>query len=165
MPTATYTPLANITLANSTNASVTFSSIPATYRDLVVIVNAIASVSNIQARFRLNGDTGTNYSYVRMSGNGTTATSVGITALSLGQLSAIAAATTTGALQIKMDILDYTQTNKHKTIISRADQPANATEAFSNRWASTAAVTSVTILTNSGNWAIGSTFALYGIAG
>jgi len=164
MPTPTYTPLANITLSVA-SSSVVFSSIPSTYRDLVLVCVATGSVS-LQGRIRLNGDTGTNYSYIRMSSDGTaTLTSVAATTQATGFLSQIVQATTTAAMQMKIDILDYTQTNKHKTIISRADNQAVGTEVLSNRWASTVAITSVSILTSTGNWAIGSTFALYGILG
>jgi hypothetical protein len=64
MPTPTYTPLATVTLA-STASSVTFSSIPATYRDLVVVHNNFGTVNNdANSNFRFNGDSGSNYSRV-----------------------------------------------------------------------------------------------------
>jgi hypothetical protein len=162
MSTPTYTPLAEVTLSSSAS-SVTFSSIPATYRDLVVVFVAAGSTT-LQGRVRLNGDTGSNYNYVRMSGSGSAATSASAASQTSGFLSAIAQATTTGALQMNINIMDYSATNKHTTIISRADQSANGTEAFANRWANTAAVTSVQILTSTGNWASGTTATLYGIA-
>jgi hypothetical protein len=159
--TATYTPLANVTLGAAAS-SVTFGSIPATYRDLICVVVAQGSTT-LQGRVRLNSDTGSNYNYVRMSGSGSSATSATASSQSSGFLSAIAQATTTGALQMNINIMDYSATDKHTTILSRADQSANGTEAFVNRWANTAAVTSVQILTSTGNWAAGSTFALYGV--
>jgi hypothetical protein len=161
MPTPTYTPLANVTLGSAAS-SVTFSSISATYRDLICVVVAAGSTT-LQGRIRLNGDTGNNYNYQRMSGSGSAATAAAAASQSSGFLSAIAQATTTGALQMDINIMDYSATDKHTTIISRADQAANGTEAFLNRWANTAAVTSVEILTSTGNWAAGSTFALYGV--
>jgi hypothetical protein len=161
MPTPTYTPLATVTLGSAA-ASVTFSSIPATYRDLILIGVATGSTT-LQGRIRLNGDTGSNYNYVRMSGSGSAATSVSAVNQTFGFVSGIAQATTTGALQIKIDIMDYSATDKHTTVVSRADQAANGAEAFANRWANTAAVTSVQVLTSTGNWAIGSTFNLYGV--
>ena len=162
MPTPTYTPLATVTLA-SVSAAVTFSSIPANYRDLICTVVAPGSTT-LQGRIRLNGDTGANYSYVRMSGSGSARTSVAAVSQTLGFLSGIAVATTANALQLSIEVMDYSATDKHKTILSRADQSTSGTEAFANRWANTAAVTSVRILTSTGSWAIGSTFSLYGIA-
>jgi hypothetical protein len=161
MPTPTYTPLANVTLGSAAS-SVTFGSIPATYRDLIIVVLAAGSTT-LQGRIRLNSDTGSNYSYQRMSGDGSSFTATEQSSQASGFVSAIAQATATGSLQMNINIMDYSATDKHTTIISRADQAANGTEAFANRWANTAAVTSVQILTSTGNWAAGSTFALYGV--
>lgn len=160
--TNTYIPLATVTLAG-TASSVTFSSIPATFRDLVVVFVGNGS-TDLEGRIRLNSDTGSNYNHVRMSGSGSAATSANAASQTSGFISSVAKATTTGALQMNINIMDYSVTNKHTTIISRADQAANGTEAFANRFANTAAVTSVQILTSTGNWAIGTTAALYGIA-
>jgi hypothetical protein len=161
MPTPTYTPLANITLGSAA-AIVTFGSIPATYRDLICIVTAKGSVS-LQSRITLNSDTGSNYNYQRMSGNGSAGSAVSAVNQIRGFLSAQSGPTSFDITQISINIMDYSATDKHKTIISRADASALAAEAFVNRWASTAAVTSVEIRTSTGNWAAGSTFALYGV--
>lgn len=160
MPTTTYTPLANLTLGTAAS-SIVFGSIPTIYRDLVLVFVGTGSTT-LGARLRLNGDTGSNYSYVRMSGNGSGASTAKATGSS-GFLSEIAQANTTEQLQLKVDLIDYSVTNKHKTIISRADQAGSATEAFFHRYANTSAVTSVTILTSTGNFAAGTTAALYGI--
>ncbi len=64
MPTATYIALANLTLTG-TDAEVSFASIPATFRDLVVITNVDGSTQT-EMFVRLNGDTGNNYNTVRM---------------------------------------------------------------------------------------------------
>jgi hypothetical protein len=162
MPTPTYTPLANVTLASATS-SITLGSIPSTYRDLVISFTALGSAT-LAGRIRVNGDTAGNYHYVRMSGSGTTGTSGGANTITSGFISAIAQATTTGALQININLMDYSATNKHKIILSRAGQAGNGTEAFTVRWANTAtAITSVTLFTSTGNWEIGTTVALYGI--
>jgi len=161
MPTPTYTPLANVTLGAAAS-SVTFSSIPATYRDLICVVVATGSTT-LRGEIRLNSDSGSNYTYQRVSGSGSTETAASSTGRTEAFVSVVAEATITGALQMNINIMDYSATDKHTTIISRADNAANGTEAFANRWDNTAAVTSVQILTSSGNWAIGSTFALYGV--
>jgi hypothetical protein len=162
MPTATYTALANITLATAAS-TISFSSIPATYRDLLFIFSGTGSTT-LQGRIRINGDTGSNYLFQRMSGSGSSASAARIsTGATSGTISTIAQATTTGALQMNINIMDYSATDKHKIILNRADQAANGTEAFINRWASVSAITSVEILTSTGNWAIGTTVALYGI--
>jgi hypothetical protein len=161
MPTPTYTPLANITLGSAAS-SIVFGSLPSSYRDLVIVFVGAGSTT-LQGRIRLNGDTGANYSYMRVSGNGTAGSGANANFQTSGFISAIAQATATGALQMNINIMDYSATDKNTSIISRAGQAANGTEAFANRWANTAAVTSVTILTSTGNWAAGTTAAIYGI--
>jgi hypothetical protein len=159
MPTPTYTPLANVTLGTAVS-SVTFGSIPATYRDLIIVlVGSSSTLTNVT--LRINGDSGSNYSFQRMTattsgfdGNSGTGTS--------GTL-AFSGVVSTSATQFNLNIMDYSATNKHKTTISRTDNSARGTEAYANRWANTAAVTSVSISTASGNWAIGTTAAIYGI--
>jgi hypothetical protein len=144
-------------------SSVTFGAIPATYRDLVLVVVGTGSTT-LEGRLRLNSDSGSNYSYVRIAGNGSTATGANASSQTSAFVSNIATARTGDALQMRINIMDYSATDKHKTILSRADNSAVGTEAFANRWANTAAVTSAQILTSTGNWAIGTTVNLYGIA-
>ena len=161
MPTPTYAPLANITLGSAAS-SIVFGSIPASYRDLVIVFVGAGSTT-LEGRIRINGDTGSNYTYQRMSGSGSAASAASASPGTLGFISAIAKAETTSALQMNISVMDYSATNKWKTIISRADNASNGTDSFSNTWRNTAAVTSVTILTSTGNWAAGTTAAIYGI--
>jgi hypothetical protein len=160
MPTPTYTPLANLTLGSAAS-SVTFSSIPATYSDLICVVLATGSTT-LQGRIRLNSDTGLNYEYVRMSSDGSGRSSVTASDTS-GFLSAIATARTTDSLQMNINIMNYALTNKNTTMIIRAGNAAVGTDALATTWRNTAAVTTIQILTSTGNWAVGSTFSLYGI--
>jgi len=162
MATPTYDLLASTTLATAAS-SVTFSSIDQSYGDLIIIVNALGSTT-LEARIRLNSDSGSNYNSVRMSGNGSTATSASLASQTSGSLSVIADATTGEAILLKVEIQDYTATDKHTSILARANQSATGAEATALRWASTAAVTAIEILTSTGNWAIGGTFNLYGVA-
>jgi hypothetical protein len=161
MMTATYTPLANVTLA-STASSIVFNSIPNTYKDLVIVFLGRAT-STVQAGMRFNGDTsGSNYSSTRISGNGSTASTANTTDTYI-RLSRFALGATTSGVQFNINIMDYSATDKHKTVLSRADNAAYAAEAIVNRWASTAAINSVRILTDANSWAVGTTVALYGI--
>lgn len=162
MPTPTYTALAEVTLGG-TDSEVVFSSIPATFRDLVVVVNSRASTTGVEGQLRLNGDTGNSYSWVRMTGNGSTTASTSGTLTHMPLADAVKA-TTTQACLILVQLIDYSATDKHKSILVRNNSADTAVEAFAGRWANTGAVTSVTIKTNTGSWAAGGTFALYGIA-
>jgi hypothetical protein len=65
MPTPTYTPLATVTLGSSAS-SVTFSSIPGTYRDLILIFDGTGSGTTGNLRMTFNGSTLSNFTDVRM---------------------------------------------------------------------------------------------------
>jgi len=164
LPTTTYTALANITLG-STAATVTFTSIPATYRDLVLVYNGTVE-TGATTGIRFNGDTGSNYNEVVMygvgSGSGTSTATANLTGLNVGYPG-------TGITQIRVQIMDYSATDKHKTTLSRSDNSAIVVAALAGRWASTSAITSITFRNSESQSGIydfnaGSTFALYGIA-
>lgn len=161
MPTPTYTPLANLTLA-STTATITFSSIPATYRDLVIVVNGTVTVAAAQPTIRFNSDAGSNYSQVYMAGNGTS-TSAGSATLTWGARSVNFSTTNRGS--IIYNIFDYAETNKHKSFLSRGNEAGSDVIATTLRWANPSAITSIALAPETGSsWASGCTFALYGIA-
>jgi len=155
VPTPTYTALANITLGSSAS-SVTFSSIPATYRDLVLVVVGTATADATWG-LRFNGDTGSNYPYVEMNGDGasTTSTTSTLTFFRIGRTTG-----TQGTTIIQ--IMDYSATDKHKTGLSRTGPANEIVRAVASRWANTAAITS--IVTNNVTFASGTTLSLYGIA-
>ena len=71
---ATYTPIATTTLGSAA-ASYTFSSIPSTYTDLILIASGLVSTNGYDFDIRVNGDTATNYSYTALGGNGSSAAS------------------------------------------------------------------------------------------
>jgi hypothetical protein len=156
MPTPTYTPLANVTLASG-SGSVTFSSIPATYRDLILIIDGTSTVVT-SLYIRANGDTGANYTFVRMVGNGTSTSSN--------------SGTENGFIQAAMDtvkssnivqIMDYSATDKHKTSLVRQNLINYQAVAAAEIWANTAAITSLVVAGISGSFNAGSTFSLYGV--
>lgn len=157
MPTATYTPLANITLGSSAS-SVTFSSIPATYRDLIVVSNCRpVSTGPLDLFLRLNGDTG-NQSAAVMYGDGSNPGSVTTSAI-VAQFNGNAR-NEVGVAQV----MDYSATDKHKTVLTRTNYSSTTVSAQAGRWASTSAVTSIVLVYNGSNIEAGSNFALYGIA-
>lgn len=155
MPTNTYTALATLTLTG-TDSEIVFSSIPATYRDLILIYNGSAS-GNGDFYLSANGDTASNYSNVQMAGNGSSAysSSFSSSGFYVGQL-------TGDRLAFKVQLMDYSATDKQKTVLTRADSQTQ-TMAFASRWANTAAITSLACRAISVNFATGSTFSLYAV--
>lgn len=150
--------LANITLG-SAQATVTFSSIPATYRDLRLVINGTLSATAQSIFVRLNGDTGTNYNYVLMYGGTGPATSASYPNVARGELGYQGSTT----INVQSDILDYSATDKHKSYLSRGNDSTDLVIAYAGRWASTSAVTTVLVYPTSANFAAGSTFALFGV--
>ena len=154
MPTPTYTPLATVTLA-STAATVTFSSIPATMRDLIVVVNGNTSANQFTG-LRFNSDSGSNYSMVRMyTGPSSSADTRTYGLLTTGNPSL--------TLNAIAQIMDYSATDKHKTVLIRSNIPADNVAAHAVRWANTAAITTVAVEAISTTWAVGTTINLYGV--
>ena len=169
MPTPTYTPLATVTLGTATS-SVTFSSIPATYRDLILVsfVRSNRAATDDDFFVKFNSDSGSNYSYVRMVGRGGGASSAsninGTNANDLGQIPA--ASSTAGQFANSvLQIMDYSATDKHKTTLTRTNAAGSTdvTGAHAGRWANTAAITTVSLNPRLGSFISGSTFNLFGV--
>jgi WD40 repeat protein len=167
MPTPTYTPLATVTLG-TTAASVTFSSIPATYRDLRIVFSALGTTNDASVEMRFNGDTGSNYTQVYMLGttsgaaSGTYSTTLHYFYIGMGL------STSSVYNPATIDLMDYSATDKHKTSLIRSNGRINdgsmATSALAGRWANTGAITSVAFTPTGGSFATGTTVNLYGIA-
>jgi hypothetical protein len=164
MPTPTYDLIASNVLTSSA-ASVTFSSLPSTgYRDLIVVASVRGTAPGGWAIMRANSDSGSNYFYVSMAGNGSSAFSNAPAAQTAFQLGASWGLSTTQFLPFRVNIFDYAQTDKHKTVLARLDDASFVTEANAQRWASTSAITSLVISATSGNFDTNSSFYIYGIS-
>lgn len=169
MATGTYTQIANITLSG-TASSITFSNISQDYTDLILVTRHTHAANYGLIGLRFNSDSASNYYYVLMSGMSwnapySYANSSGDSFMAVNQTG-----TDTGAVLMSVtNIFDYSKTDKQKTALSRLSGFSGDTwsNAITARWASTNAVTSITV----GNWAgtytqgfaAGSTFALYGV--
>jgi hypothetical protein len=161
MPTPTYTALATRTLTG-TASSVVFSTIPATYRDLILVCSGTSSNTAINSIFvRFNSDAGSNYPFVQMYG-----TAAGAGSNTSTTTGAIAGLTISSSVNTNItQIMDYSATDKHKTTLSRQNSMGDSyVRASASRWTNTAAITSITCFIDTGaNFNSGSTFSLYGI--
>jgi hypothetical protein len=153
---------------NGSTATITFSSIPSTFSHLQVRVMARVAAGGEDLGVRLNGDTATNYSRHRLTGSGTAAAASGTASTdlitTLGS-AGMPSAANTYAVSI-IDVLDYANTNKYKTVRMLSGQDSNGSggiEMTSGAWRNTAAITSLTIFSNSSNYPTAASFALYGI--
>jgi hypothetical protein len=167
---STYTLISSQVLGSSA-ASVTFSSIPQTYKDLVLQVSGRLTVANTQyfAGLTFNTDTSTNYSDTDLIANGTTPGSSQHSSSNYIYLPAIPAATATantfGSFEIYVP--SYTSaSNKPLSLTGPAEN--NSASAFTltanaGLWRNTAAINQIVLTTLSGNFVSGSSFYLYGI--
>ena len=160
---STYTPIATTTLGSAVN-SYTFSSIPSTYTDLVIVLQIKGSATTaITCQF--NGDTAGNYSYTILRGDGSSASSTRATSASQALLTNLASPTSTNFSAILVNVANYSNATTYKTLISRANEAASGVDAIVSLWRSTAAINSIKLMADGGiNMAIGSTLTLYGIA-
>ena len=152
---STYTPIASVTLS-SAQSSVTFSGIPQTYTDLVLVA-AGSYTSTTYGNISLNGDTSSLYSYTRLlgySGGVLSDRSTTRDTLSWGS----------GQGVTQFHFMNYSNTNTNKTFLVRNAGSGASTEATVFLYRSTAAITSLTLQPNSSTFASGSTFNLYGVA-
>jgi hypothetical protein len=163
-------------VGNGSATAITFSSIPSTYTHLQVrlIVRGTRSFSSEQLYIRLNGDSGNNYTYHYFQGDGTgagTGYSTGTTVYLVNQFPAANENANIYSASV-IDVLDYTDTNKNTTMRGASGYDNNGNTAVTNStvwnssglWMNTAAVTSLTVLSN-GAFTTGTSVALYGIKG
>jgi hypothetical protein len=146
-----------VTLASNTS-TITFSNIPNTYRDLILVSNYSPSADSA-SEIRFNGDTGSNYSTVTMRGDGSAAYSAGFTTTFIQPSNGTGEANNTRQLYI-LQIMDYSATDKHKTTLLRMNNSGHV-QAQANRWANTNAITSISVY--NATFLTGSTFNLYGV--
>lgn len=158
MPTPTYTPLATVTLGTAIS-SVTFSSIPATYRDLILVFRGtLTTATNNELELRINSDTGSNYTRLVAYGDGSSAGSI----TDVFNSYRFSYGNNTNPFTSIVQFMDYSATDKHKTMLNRESQANRSSSMGAGRWANTAAMTSVQVFCSQ-NLATGTTLNLYGI--
>jgi hypothetical protein len=159
---ATYEPIATNTLGSAT-ATVTVSSIPSTYTDLILVaVFGNSANSNKDIRWTFNGDTATNYSNTFLYGTGTSAASARDSSATANRISG--SSNNTPVSPIVLQINNYVNSTTYKTSLCRNAASAWNTTASVGLWRNTAAITSISLTNESAaNFVIGSTFTLYGI--
>jgi hypothetical protein len=163
-------PIASTTVGAGGASSITFSSIPQnfTHLQLRAFTKNLGTSSNYVA-IRVNGDsTNGDYTQHYLGGNGSSAYSGASVPDSVW---AWQSADNNSAANIfgvcVLDILDYTNTNKYKTMKNLNGFDANGsgqTQLNSGLWLSTSALNSILIYTFGPNFAQYSTFQLYGIS-
>jgi hypothetical protein len=162
----TYEPIATNTLV-SPASSVTFSSIPSTYTDLIFVINARGTSSgNSTSVYFVTNITGSNYSSTWFVGDGSTAITSRYSGLSQGYLGYISGASTNASSRgtVIAQFMSYASTSVFKHVISRGNVAEAESDFYASLIRSTSAITSITVGEGGGNnFVAGSTFTIYGI--
>lgn len=165
----TYVPIATTTITGSA-ANITFSSIPSTYTDLVLVFNGQSSRAAVSDDFtvQLNSDTGANYSETQMQGNGTAGSSSRASGTSnmFGNTNCRIGGTTGAMSNVILSFNNYVNSTTYKTVLARLNASDSVVTAAVGLWRSTATITTIKISTStSGAFTVGSIASLYGILG
>jgi hypothetical protein len=173
-----YESIATTVVGASSVSSITFSSIPSTYKHLqvrYVVKSARTSNPLDELNLRFNGDTGSNYAQHCLFGDGAGVTGNGLASQNNIELGSGFIGDSEGTSQFGVgivDILDYYSSTKTKTIKMLGGVDFNGAPVYGGRvglgsgfWNSTSATTSLTFYAENGNIIQYSHFALYGIKG
>jgi hypothetical protein len=163
--------IATVTIGSGGALSADFTSIPQTYTHLQIrMIGRTANAytdDNIHVRF--NSDTSNNYAFHYFYGTGAAVASGSQATYNLAVPFRVPGANSSANMfgSGVCDILDYSNTNKLKTIRSLTGHDQNGSGLlffFSGAWLSTASITSISLFYSASvNMAQNTTFALYGI--
>ena len=173
--TNSYESIATVT-GNGSSGTLSFTSIPSTYTHLQIrgIARDGRAVTVDTGYLTFNSDSGTNWANHFINGNGSSASS-GANAPSLAPSNTsifVIPGTSAGSDMMSaavIDILDYKNTNKYKTVRALSGEDLNGSGNVwfaSGLWQSTNAISRIDVTTGTGSaWTSTTTFALYGIKG
>lgn len=160
---ATYTPIATVTAAGGSSTQLVMSSIPATYTDLIIVLNTSTSV-NSNLVFRLNNDSNSIYSNTALNGNGSSASSGRNTNTNQGYFDSDAYSSNNFNYNAILHLMNYSNTTTYKTVLSRSNNATVGVTAGATLYRSTSAINRIDFISTAGTFNAGSTFTLYGIA-
>jgi len=169
VPASNYQSISTVTLS-TTSSSIDFTSIPSTYKHLQ-IRGIVLSATQPRMYIRYNGDTGSNsdYTYHNLYGNGSSALATGGASQTENWLYENGMTNQTSNTNVfVIDLLDYSNTNKFKTMRSLNGFDENGSgQVFltSGLYRKTDAINAIKLYPSSGTFAQYSSFALYGITG
>ena len=168
--TNSYESIATYTVT-STDGTISFTGIPSTYKHLQVrgISRMSAAAGGSDMLIRFNNDTGSNYSYHLLQGNGSSAVAAAGSSQTYIRNQSTVDGSYSNIFQGNVfDVLDYADTNKNKTLRGLTGFDANGDgfmRLLSGAWYSTSAVNRIDLVASGTTFAQYSSFALYGIKG
>ena len=174
--TNSYESISTVTIGSGGASNIEFSSIPSTYTHLQIRLIAEGADASGPGAMSIdvvvNSDTGANYSRHRLYGDGSSVGADSGTSQTdmFGGLLNYSASVNNIYGAAVIDILDYANTNKYKTLRSLSGYDANGSGYamfLSGLWQSTSAITNIKIYPDNRSYTLRqySSFALYGIKG
>ena len=162
---STYTPIATQTLGSAATG-ITFSSIPNTYTDIVLVLALVSTSAGNDVKVQVNSDSGTNYSETWMGGNGTSASS-GRDTNNTAWNSLKLVGTTTNPQVFTYQFQNYANTSTYKSMLFRSSLANAEVIAGSGLWRSTSAINTIYVYeagnTSPATFAAGTMATIYGI--
>jgi hypothetical protein len=172
-PTGSYDALATYTVPSGGVSSITFAGLPTggqyTHLQIRYTARSTRAATDTQVNMRFNDATSTYPAHI-VYGDGSGAYASAYTSNSFIQMNDIPAANATSGIfnATIVDILDYANTNKYKTVRSLIGRDLNGSGLIllhSGLYQSTTAISSINIYPAADNFAQYSQFALYGVKG
>lgn len=162
---ATYEPIATTTLGSAAS-TIAFNSITGSYTDIRLILVGTSSANYTNIYMRFNSDSGTNYSETKIFGNGSTASSNRQSNSNQIQINYNGMITANPTLY-EVDIFSYAGSTNKTALATGSEDYNGSSFGTTNRtvglWRNTAAITSISLNAQGGNFATGTTATLYGI--
>ncbi len=162
----TYEPIASVTLGSDNATGATFTSVPASFTDLVLVFAGAIDTNHASILCQVNDDTGSNYSGTYLAGSFSTTTSS--TRESNRTSARLAHAVSYGALaneqhMVRSIFQSYSNTNVNKTILSESNGSYEVSRIV-DLWRSTTAINKIVVFVpGTAKFKSGSTFSLFGI--
>ena len=163
-PDGAFDSLATVTVPSGGLSTITFAGIPNTYKHLQVRYMTLTGTATNDLRMRFNSDTGSNYVWHQLQGNGSSAAAAANLSQTLIGVGVVGGTANPGVGIV--DVLDYGNTSKNKTsrALAGIDQNGSGIIMFwSGLWQNTSAITSIDFTSNSGNFNQNTQFTLYGV--
>jgi hypothetical protein len=167
-----YESIQTFTVGSGGQSSIDFTSIPNTYKHLQIrgIVRYSGAAGNNPMYMTFNSDSGSNYSWHGLFGDGASASAAAGSNRSRIDIDRIAGANAASNIfgTFVIDILDYANTSKFKTTrnLGGLDQNGSGFIFFeSGSWRNTNAISTISFVPPSDLFVQYSSFALYGIKG
>lgn len=160
----TYEPIATAS-PSSNSYSYTFSSIPSTYTDLILVVTGYVAAGAADVELRMNSDTGSNYDYVALYVDTSAVSSYHINGTTAASGTWYGNMNTDPRHQMIIHFFNYANATTYKNYISRSIHKDRGSDLVGGTWKSTSAITSITVISGSSvqYFNTGTVMTLYGI--